>query len=330
MYMEKFDIPVGLFLFKRSEKAVLILKQIERIAPKKIYLIGDGPRSDDEREEVDLCRRNVENAITWNCEVVKYYANDNRGVYENIAGGAKWVFEREEAAIFLEDDNFPELTFFQYCKELLNKYKDDTRVLWICGTNYMEKYEPEDNSDYVFTHLMLPCGWASWSNKFLKFYDGNLDLYDDNAILEKVKASYKNKTLLRQNLMSWEVEKNRISRGEKPISWDFQMAFSLRVHGMYGIAPKFNQIRNIGIDIHATHGTGSPKNTMVKRFCEIPTHSLSFPLKDPKVLLVDNKFEKVTEKIIILPLSVRIKSIIGRRIKKALGIAIDKKLRRKK
>lgn len=327
--MEQFDIPVALFIFKRSEKAVLIINQISKIAPKKLYLIGDGPRNETEKAEVESCRKTIENAITWDCEIIRYYSDNNRGVYENIAGGAKWVFEREQTAIFLEDDNFPEVTFFNYCRELLKKYEKDSKILWICGTNYLESYEPEDGSDYVFTKLMLPCGWASWASKFLKYYDGNLELYSDPILLNKVKSSYSNSLLLRQNLMSWEMEYERITRGDKPISWDFQMAFSIRVHGLYGIAPKYNQIRNIGIDIHATHGTGSPKNTMVKRFCEIPTHELSFPLKDPKAVLIDNTFERRTEKIIILPWKVRAKSIIGRIIKKTLGIPVDKKLFRK-
>lgn len=328
--MQQFDVPVALFIFKRSEKAILIINQIAKIAPKKIYLIGDGPRNESEREDVEQCRANIEKAITWDCEIIRNYSNNNRGVFNNIAGGAKWVFAREKRAIFLEDDNFPEITFFRYCKELLDKYENDSRVLWICGTNYLESYEPEDGADYVFTKLMLPCGWASWSSKFVKFYDGDLNLYSDPVLLKKVSLGYKNKILLRQNLMSWEIEHERIRRGEKPISWDFQMAFSLRVHGLYGIAPKYNQIRNIGIDIHATHGTGSAKNTMVKRFCEIPTHQLSFPLKDPKVVLIDNTFERKTEKIIILPWKVRLKSIVGRRINKIMGRPIDKKIFRKR
>ena len=143
--MKQFDIPVALFIFKRSEKAILIINQIAKVAPKRIYLIGDGPRNDSEIKEVELCRKEIESAINWDCEIVKNYADKNRGVYENIAGGAKWVFQREKQAIFLEDDNFPEVTFFDYCKELLEKYESDNRVLWICGTNYLESYHPEDS-----------------------------------------------------------------------------------------------------------------------------------------------------------------------------------------
>lgn len=39
-----------------------------------------------------------------------------------------------------------------------------------------------------------------------------------------------------------------------PVSWDFQMCFSLRSNDMYGISPSKNQIKNIGVDQDSTHG----------------------------------------------------------------------------
>ena len=164
-----FDIPVVLFIFKR-EKAVEIIKQISKIKPTKLYLIGDGPRNEEEVSLVEKCRTMVEEAVTWQCELIKNYADLNRGVYSNIALGAKWVLEREQNAIFLEDDNLPEITFFEFCKEMLNMYKNKNEILWICGSNYLEKYNNSNNQSYYFTQHMLPCGWATWSDKFLKFY----------------------------------------------------------------------------------------------------------------------------------------------------------------
>ena len=321
--MQQFDIPVAVFMFKRTEKTVRIVDQIGLVKPTKLYLIGDGPRTEAERLPVEECRKSVESHVTWDCQLKRYYADQNRGVYENIAGGAKWVLEHEPYAIFLEDDNFPALSFFNYCKELLLKYKDDTRVLWICGTNYLKEYEPLDGSDYVFTQLMLPCGWASWNHKFSLFYDGNMELYKDKYLRKRVSQSYKNKVLLRQNIESWNMEYSRIMKGQKPVSWDFQMAFSLRVHNLLGIAPKYNQITNIGADEFSMHGHGSMENEMTRRFCELPVKEMPCPLTHPKVCQVDLEFEKLTERIIIMPFSVRFKSRFGPIIKRIFGIQND-------
>lgn len=321
--MPQFDVPVAVIMFKRGNKTAKIIDQIGKVQPRKLYLIGDGPRNEEEKVQVEECRRLVESHVTWDCQLIKYYAEQNRGVYENIAGGAKWVLEREQFAIFLEDDNYPALSFFKYCEELLKKYQDDTRILWICGTNYLKEYEPSDGSDYVFTQLMLPCGWASWSHKFAKFYDGNLDLYADEYLRKRVVESYENKTLLRQNIASWNMEFERIKKGMKPVSWDFQMAYTLRVHNLLGIAPKYNQITNIGTDEFSMHGHGSMKNEMTRRFCELPVKELPSPLKHPKACLVDLEFEHLTEKIIIMPLSTRLKVRFGPPIKRLLGIPMN-------
>ena len=136
--MGKFQIPVVLFFFKREDKTLKVLDKIAQVKPIKIYLISDGPRDEKEAIRVETTRAKVEGFIDWDCEVIKNYSSENKGVYDRIGLGAKWVLSQEESAIFLEDDNLPELTFFRYCEELLSRYRDDTRVLWICGTNYMK------------------------------------------------------------------------------------------------------------------------------------------------------------------------------------------------
>lgn len=324
--MSCFNIPVAVFMFKRAEKTAMIIDQIAKIAPKKIYLIGDGPRYKSEESEVMQCRELVEKHITWDCQIIRNYAAKNRGVYQNIAGGAKWVFEQEEMAIFLEDDNYPALSFFRYCEEMLKLYRDDSRILWVCGTNYMQKYKPHDGSDYVFTQLMLPCGWASWANKFNKFYDGEMQLYRDPYIKNNIKNEYRNKLLYKHDYPSWNKIISDIDNGRQPISWDYQMAFSLRVHHLYGIAPKVNLIRNIGADVNSIHGGVSMDNIMTARFCEVPTYELEFPLTHPKVLIVDSGFETLTEKIIILPIKYRIMGFLVKVVKKILGIREEESL----
>jgi len=323
----QFDIPVAIFLFKRSEKAALIIDQLSKIAPQKIYLIGDGPRNETEQIAVAECRKNVESHITWQCEVIRNYASENRGVYENIAGGAKWVFKQEKWAIFLEDDNLPAISFFQYCKDLLEKYEFDTRILWICGTNYMSETVPEDGSDYYFTQLMLPCGWASWSYKFNRYYDGDMSQYRDKYIRNNVKSLYRNKLLYKHDFTVWNKILKDLDNGKKPTSWDYQMAFSLRVNSLFGIAPRCNQIMNIGADMDSIHGGTSTQNIMTARFCEVPINELKFPLNHPKSVMIDERFEKETENKIILPFRYRLKGTIVRLLKNILRINPDRSIR---
>lgn len=324
--MSNFTIPIVLFIFKRTDKLFLILDRISKISPLKLYLIGDGGRTVEEHKEIELIRTKVESYITWDCNIITRYANENIGVYANIAGGVKWVFQNEEKAIFLEDDNLPELSFFPFCEDILEYYKDDTRILWICGTNYLIEYEPKDNSSYVFTQHMMPCGWASWSKKFLKYYDGDLSLLEDEYISKRIKREKYYRPLMKQDWYNWVHELQRKKQGKKFLSWDYQMSFTERVHGMYAVVPKYNQITNIGVDLDSIHKGSSFNNEMTRRFCGLVTKEIEFPLQHPKALLTDEEFEYRVAKIITLPWNNRVKVLISDTLKKIFGFEHDTSL----
>ena len=317
--MEKFVIPIVLFIFKRYETTLRIIDRIREVNAAKIYLIGDGPRNEEEAERVRICREKVEMSLDWGCEIVRNYATKNRGVYENIGKGAAWVFQQENKAIFLEDDNLPEKTFFRYCAELLTRYEYSDNVLWISGTNYLTEYFPPDGSSYIYTQHLLPCGWASWSEKFLKYYDGGLHTLDQKDSLINFRKSYKNPILYKQQLHSIRTTKRKLEL-ELPVSWDFQMCFSVRANNMYGISPCRNQIENIGADADSTHGGTTLKKTMTNRFCSMKTIPLSFPLKHPVKIAIDCLYETKISKLITWPLKTQTAFRLCYLVKPILGM----------
>lgn len=315
--MEGFDIPVVIFIFKRL-KAVEVVKRIGEIKPKKLYIMADHGRNEEEMRLALTCRQAVEEAIDWDCEVVKNYAAHNRGVYQNIGEGAKWVLQREPWAIFLEDDNLPELTFFEFCREMLYRYKNDTRILWVCGTNYLGKYESPFGESYVFTRHMLPCGWASWAEKFELFYDGGMKKAEDKAVMSRIGNMYCNKKVYRQYRDAWMREYAFIQKGLNPISWDYQMDFTIKANNLFGICPCSNQIKNIGVDEDSIHGGNSFDSVMTQRFCGMDSYPMDFPLVHPSTVLADAGFERKIGKIILIPLGFRLKRTLKKFIARIL------------
>ncbi len=318
--VKRFDVPIGLFLFKRIDTTFRIVDRISEIQPQKIYLISDQGRDEEEKKMVAKCRKAVEDRIQWDCEVIKYYADNNRGVYENIGEGAKWVLTQEKQAIFLEDDNLPEVSFFYYCKELLQKYEKEPQILWICGTNYLGKYEPDNNVSYMFTKHLLPCGWASWGEKFCQYYDGEMKTFSSEKSREKLKRNYENHALFKYQFRLFEKTAYLLKHDRKRSSWDYQMAYSVRNGGFYGISPKYNQIENIGVDEFSTHGGNSFKNVMTKRFCGMKSYSLELPLVHPARIEIDEVYEREIGKIILPPLFIRMKLLVADIIKKILRL----------
>ena len=294
-----FDIPVVMFFMKRTENTLKVLSGVAKVKPKKLYLISDGGRTPEEHEKVKECRAAIDAAIDWDCEVIRDYAEENVGILDRIGFGAKRVLEQEESAIFLEDDNYPEETFFYFCKEMLEKYRDHPDILWVCGTNYLEEYDSPYS--YVFTKHTLPCGWASWGHKYPKVYDGMLKGLDDPKIRKSYRGFYESRTLERQKVYFITSTKKGLDAGNLKTSWDHQMTFTLMANRMYGIAPKVNLIKNIGVDAEATHGGSSMRNVMTRRFCGMGSKPLPFPLVHPPIVQEDKKYEKIVGKIICIP-----------------------------
>lgn len=301
----KFNIPVVLFTFKRSNTVERILKVFKEVGVSKLYLFSDYGRNEEEKVLVEQTRKEILEMIDWDCTVIKKFATENKGVFNSIAMGAKEVFEVEDKAIFLEDDNLPEISFFRYCESMLNKYENNDDVLWICGTNYESKSEYLD-TDYIFTRHMLPCGWASWAHKFNKYYLTSFEILNDKNNIKKIKKAYEYKWLYSQQIRNFKMEKYREDHNRRFLSWDFHMAMSLRYFNKYGIAPKYNQIRNIGVDIHSTHGGNSMKKPNTAKFCEIPTYELPEVLKGPEKVKINERWEKNITKIVLVPLYIRL------------------------
>lgn len=319
-----YEIPVVLFLFKRTNSLYQIIGRLREIQPKKVYLIADGPRSEEEKAACDSCRMLAEDLIDWECVIERNYAETNRGVIDNIGGGAKWVFERERWAVFLEDDNCPETCFFSYCEEMLKRYESNDKIIWICGTSYYPKLELE--TSYVFTKHLLPCGWASWSKKFNKYYDIDLKTFEDEEKRKQFKDSYDDIRLYKQQLHSVERTKYLIETSRSSSSWDYQMLYSIRSNGLFGIAPCNNLITNIGVDEYSIHGGNSTKKVMTNRFCLVESCQLEYPLKHPELVETNIEFEKLTTAKILLPIHLRIVIRVGRILKQILGINVNESI----
>jgi len=151
--------------------------------------------------------------------------------------------------------------------------------------------------------------------------------------------------MYKHDIKRCEREAERPKNDQRYNSWDYQMVYSLRAHNLYGIVPKYNLIKNIGVDEFSEHGGISTNKSIVsyqqaimtKRFCGINSFPLTFPIKHPKTVLTDLNFEEKLEKIVIPPIDfkthikIRIKNQIathiilplGRLIKRTLSISQD-------
>ena len=167
--MHLIKAPVVFIIFNRPDKAREIYAAIAKAKPKKLLVIADGPRPHvaGEKELCEETRQIIEN-VNWDCKVLKNYSDVNLGCRERLASGLDWAFENVPEAIILEDDCLPEPSFFQFCDELLEKYRDDERVGMISGDNFQNGIQRGDG-DYYFSQFCHIWGWASWARAWKKY-----------------------------------------------------------------------------------------------------------------------------------------------------------------
>ena len=318
--MNSFPIPIALFVFNRSDLARRIMLRIREVRPERLYVLSDGPRNQSEERLVNQTRKEIEGLIDWDCSLIRVYREKNVGVFTNLTQGIDTVLARERSAIFLEDDNLPVMSFFPFVEEMLNRYEEEERVLWVCGTNYLEDARKLTKESYFFTSNLQPCGWATWSSKFQKYYDpelADLECTDWSALTK----TYQRRALFRQQYFNWRKTKHLLQNNRREASWDHQMSYALRKYSLFGIVPTLNQIENIGVDERSTHGGNSRIKPMTNRFTRMKALSMSGPLIHPKEIVRDKRIERKIEGIILMPWYLRTIILVLRQIKIISGIS---------
>ena len=94
MEKSKIDVSVLLLFFLRTEKTVKVFEEIRKARPSRIFLYQDGPRANhpDDKEKLQECRSAIESMIDWDCEVHRWYQEENKGCDPSEYLSLKWMF----------------------------------------------------------------------------------------------------------------------------------------------------------------------------------------------------------------------------------------------
>ena len=232
------NISVLLIIFNRKDTVEKILPQIRKAAPERLYIACDAPRNnvEGEAEKVLAVREYVLSQIDWNCKVTTNFLTENQGA-KNIHRFITWFFENEKEGIILEDDCIPNDSFFNYCSELLEKYRDDKRVWNISGYNPLNAI-PSFYS-YFFHYEAWAWGWATWADRWLPNYKFLIDdsydnIFDGFTNIPEVVYYYK------QILSEFRYNEN-VS------TWDVQWNLAIIKNKGACILPTQNLVSNIGV-----------------------------------------------------------------------------------
>jgi hypothetical protein len=259
--------PIIFLIFKRPEETARVWETIRAAKPSKLFIVADGPRNPEEKKSTDAARAVVEH-IDWPCKVERNYAEKNLGCRQRVWSGIDWAMSRlteeTDCAIILEDDCLPDASFFPYCEENLEKYKNNPQIMQISGVNFQDGLIIKES--YYFSHIAQIWGWATWKCAW-KRYDGML------ASWPKIKGSEAIRSVFPSRIAYhyWAHMFDRMERSEMD-TWDVAWTYTVfKEHGLC-IMPKVNLVENIG-STGATH--------KASHFMHQETSPLSFPLVHP-------------------------------------------------
>lgn len=153
------DIAVLVVFFNRPDMLGKVFDQIRKAKLSKLLLCQDGPRSSNEQniEKGALCR-DIVSHIDWIVQCIEFYQDSNFGCNPSMYITQKWTFSKYDKCVVLENDEEPAISFFGYCKELLDRYAEDKRIYRICGSYVFGEYAPYDG-DYFYTRGGSITGW---------------------------------------------------------------------------------------------------------------------------------------------------------------------------
>lgn len=229
--------PVLLCFFNRPYETKSVFEQIRLAQPPRLYLVSDGARKfvEGETELVDDLRNWILANVDWPCEVKTLFREKNIGCGPSCSGGITWFFENEESGIILEDDCVPCQSFFTFCNELLDKYKNNKRIWGISGNNYDVNFSAKET--YLFTRLTSGWGWATWANRWDKF---NFNLTGwNNKFIKKFHPAKK----VRDFYYYMFDRKKKVDGG-----WAFQWQLCVMKYKGLFIHPTKNMVTNIGVN----------------------------------------------------------------------------------
>lgn len=292
--------PILFIIFNRIDTAKLVLEAIAKVKPKKLYISGDGFRNNKtntdgilESTKVKRVRDFVMKNISWDCEVKTRFLPYNVGCQMGVSSAIRWFFDNESQGIILEDDIVPNVSFFRFCDEMLQRYKDNAQIATVSGWSILDlsKNKTVSKYSYYFSKYEWIGGFGSWARAWEKYELENANWEKDfeamhfDSLCEK---KYWHKTF--STYFAGKVD-----------TWDFALTFCNWKEGKLNIQPIKNMINTVGYNHPlATHTTAASK------FENMQTYDLD-KIIHPKEIKRNVELDKINFDIVFKPANIFIR-----------------------
>jgi hypothetical protein len=280
--------PIILIVFNRPELTRRVFERVRLAQPRELFVVADGPRP-GHPADASKCSlvREIVAQVDWDCTVHRDYADTNMGCGRRVSSGITNGLSQLGEAIILEDDCVPDMSFFRFCDELLESYRNDERVMSISGTNYQGGIWRGSGS-YYFSKYPQCWGWATWRSAWESF-----DLRMQDWPEFRSSRSFHEVCREDEERTMWSGIFDRVVAGEID-TWDIQWMHCCWKNGGLTVIPNQNLVENVGFGSDATH-------TMANDHWTAPQSTTMDELFHPEEMTCDENADWLTFETVFRP-----------------------------
>jgi hypothetical protein len=267
--------------FNRPHLLERLLPSLAKQRPSPLFVAFDGPRADvpSDRERIERGEHVVRAAVDWTDQLVIRSQERNLGVRKNVSSAISWALERADPLVILEDDCMPNASFYPFCAELLDRYRDDRRVGVVSGTSFCPEHL-RPNESYYASNLVNCWGWATWKRAWAQ-YDDEMTSWPAFATSGELDQMFESESAQRY----WLKRLDRVKAGRIQ-SWAYRWELSCWASKLWTLSPSRNLVSNVGFGADAAN-LAWPNDPLGRR----PTLELPFPLTHPSRLEVSTHID---------------------------------------
>lgn len=235
--------PIAIFAFNRPKELANMLASLKRnplFDESEKYIFIDGPRNDKDAELIKEVEQ-IAHTVTANVKV----SPQNKGLGSSIIAGVSEVLSQHDSVIVLEDDLRLMPGFLTYVSQALKRFKDDERILAVCGYSLKIKPPKGYDSTVYLGDRASSWGWGTWRDRWgkvdWKVSDWKEFSNDKNAIAQFNQCGSDMFGMLRDYMEGH----NR--------SWAIRFCYHQFKHGLYSVHPVKSLVDNEGFGKAATN-----------------------------------------------------------------------------
>lgn len=160
--------PICLFTYNRLEqtkKTISALQQNYLAKESELFIFSDGGKNSVAKEKVLEVRRFIKTVEGFKkIEIIE--SPINKGLANSIITGVTKIINQYGKAIVLEDDLCTTANFLDYLNQALDVYKEDCKVISICGYGLKIKKPKKYTSEFYLYGRSSSWGWAIWKEEW--------------------------------------------------------------------------------------------------------------------------------------------------------------------